>query len=179
VTLSSVVDRPTTTDPVERGKAIALRLLSSHGWSVAAIKARLVKRGIPRGAAEVVARDFERAGLLGDKAFAEETARLELSRKPAADAFLEARITGKGVAEQTAARATRKAAAGVSELQRAKDLALRSVRPGKDAAATRRRLLGVLMRRGFEFEVAAAAADHALGPAPEDDGAPEQHDDGI
>jgi regulatory protein len=179
VTLSCGVDRAPPNDPVERGKAIALRLLASHGWSVAGIKTRLVRRGVPREAAEVVVADFVRAGLLGDNAFAEETARLEMSRKPAADAFLEAKIAGKGVAERTAARATRKAAGSVSELDRAKDLATRSVRPGKDAAATRRRLMGVLMRRGFEFEIAAAAADHALGPAPEDEGAPEHHDDGV
>jgi SOS response regulatory protein OraA/RecX len=158
---------PPFADPVEHGKAIALRLLAAHGWSVAALKTRLLKRGVPREAAERVVSDFERAGLLGDRAFAEETARLELSRRPASDAFLEARIQGKGVPETIASRATRNAVEGVSELTRAKDLARRSVRPGKDPAATRRKLLGVLMRRGFDFETASAAADHALGPAPE------------
>lgn len=134
------------------------------------MKARLLRRGIPEDAAATVIADLTRAGLLSDAAFADETARLETSRKPASDEFLRQKIESKGVHERTAAKAAASAVAGVSELARAKELAIRSVRPSTDPVAARRRLLGVLLRRGFDPETAAAAADHALGELPEPDG---------
>lgn len=128
---------------------------------------------------EIVLEELTRAKLLGDAAFADETARLEASRKPASDEFLASRIVSKGVDERTAARATARAVEGVSELDRAKALAMRSRRAGPDPIAARRRLLGVLMRRGFDAETAAAAADHALGelrePEPSHDDEPADH----
>ena len=134
------------------------------------MRARLLRRGIPEAAVGTVIADLSRAGLLSDAAFAEETARLETSRKPASEAFLRQKIESKGIHVRTASKAAAAAVQGVSELDRAKALARRSVRPGKDPVAARRRLLGVLLRRGFDPETAAAAADHALGALPEPDG---------
>lgn len=181
-------DQPPGSAPVDhvtRGKQIALRLLGAHGWSVAAMRARLIRRGIPQDAAETVIDELKQARLLSDAAFADETARLEAGRKPASDEFLTQRIVAKGIAERTAARATARATEGRSELDRAKDLAVRSKRTNLDPVAARRRLLGALMRRGFDAEIAAAAADHALGefrepepPPPDETDHPEtSHDD--
>ena len=133
------------------------------------MKTRLLRRGIPEAAAATVIADLTRAGLLSDAAFADETAKLENSRKPASEEFLRQKIESKGVHERTAAKAAAAAVEGVSELARAKALALRSVRPSKDPIAARRRVLGALLRRGFDPETAAAAADHALGELPEHD----------
>lgn len=149
------------------------------------MRARLLRRGVPRDATETILGELRRAKLLSDEAFADETARLEVGRKPASDEFLTHRIIAKGIAERTAARATTRAVEGWSELDRAKELAMRSKREGSDPVAARRRLLGVLMRRGFDAEVAAAAADHALGefhepelmPLDEHDHPETRHDD--
>lgn len=140
------------------------------------MKARLLRRGVPQAAADTVIADLTRAGLLSDAAFADETARLEASRKPASEAFLRDKIESKGVHERIAAKAAANAVQGVSELARAKELAMRSVRPHADPLAARRRLLGVLLRRGFDPETASAAADHALGKLPDVDGAEHSHE---
>jgi SOS response regulatory protein OraA/RecX len=70
----------------------------------------------------------------------------------------------------------RSAAEGVSELDRARALARRAVRPAKDDATARRRLLGVLARRGFDDETAGRAVDEVLGPAPERGATEVDHD---
>ena len=71
---------------------MAISLLARHGWSVAKLRERLVKRGTEEAVADLAIADLVRVGLMGDRAFAEETARLELSRRPASDAFLEHRV---------------------------------------------------------------------------------------
>ena len=160
-------------DPVTRARVIAVSLLARHAWSRAALRERLIRRGTEEAVAERVLGELERARLIGDGAYAEDAARLELSRKPASDAFLEHKLTGRGVAEATASRAVRAAAEGVSELDRARALARKAVRPAKDDATARRRLLGVLARRGFDHETAERAVEEVLGPAAGGEDVPE------
>lgn len=151
-----------------RAKAIAISLLARHGWSTAKLRERLLRRGVPEGAADATIAELTRAGLLGDRAFAEDAAKLELSRRPAADAFLEHKLTAKGVPETLASKVAADAAEGVSELDRARNLARRSARPDpKDPAAARRRLLGLLARRGFDAETSHQAVEEVLGREPE------------
>lgn len=162
---------------VDRARLIAVKLLAAHGWSIAAMRARLIKRGISEGAAEAAIESLVRAGFLGDAKFAEETARLEQSRKPAADMFIRRKLRTKGVDAKTASNAATTAAEGATERDRALALARKSVRPGKDDAATRRRLFGVLARRGFDAEIAQEAVDKVLGEAPEPPDNPHLEDD--
>jgi SOS response regulatory protein OraA/RecX len=76
-------------DPAARARAVAVALLARHGWSRAALRERLIRRGTDAAVAEQVLGELERARLIGDRAYAEDAARLELSRKPASDAYLE------------------------------------------------------------------------------------------
>lgn len=170
--------------PAERGMAIAIALLARHAWSIARMRERLLRRGVPEAAADAVIAELTRAGLLGDRAYARDAATLELSRRPASDAFLEHKLVSKGVDERVAARAAKGAAEGVSELDRARALARRNARPdAKDPAGARRRLLGLLARRGFDAETARTAVDEALGREPEHHDAggdlQEHHDEPI
>lgn len=176
---------PEEAGSVERARAIAIALLARHAWSVAKMRERLLRRGVAEAAADTVIADLTRAGLLGDRAYAQDAARLELSRRPASDAFLEHKLVSRGVDERLAAREARRAAEGVSELDRARALARRNARPDpKDPAGARRRLLGLLARRGFDAETARTAVDETLGREPEDDAgvggdAMEHHDEPI
>lgn len=161
---ASMLPAPVAHDPVRDAKDIAIALLAKHGWSVTAMRARLLRRGVAEADAEAAIADLVRVGLLGDKRYAEETAKLELDRKPASNEFLERKLEFKGVSERLAKRAARSAAGARTELERACDLVRKSIRPAKDPHAVRRRVLGVLARRGFDEETSIAAADRVLGP---------------
>ncbi|MFI9760344.1 recombination regulator RecX [Streptomyces sp. NPDC051963] len=156
-------------DPVERARAICLRLLTGTPRTRKQLAEALRKREIPDDAAEEVLSRFEEVGLINDSAFAE--------------AWVESRHHGRGLARRALAQELRtkgvdstlidEAVAQLdSEQEEATarelvDRKLRSTR-GLDRDKRLRRLAGMLARKGYPEGMALRVVRRALEEEGED-----------
>ncbi|AYL39048.1 recombination regulator RecX [Streptomyces sp. PDY-4] len=156
-------------DPVERARAICLRLLTGTPRTRKQLADALRKREIPDEAAEEVLSRFEEVGLIDDGAFA--------------DAWVESRHHGRGLARRALARELRTKGvdptlidAAVSQLDSeqeeatARELIARKVRAtrGLDRDKRLRRLAGMLARKGYPEGLALRVVRQALEEEGED-----------
>ncbi|MFJ4283536.1 recombination regulator RecX [Streptomyces massasporeus] len=150
-------------DPVERARAICLRLLTGTPRTRKQLADALRKRQIPDDAAEEVLSRFEEVGLINDGAFA--------------DAWVESRHHGRGLARRALARELRTKGVdstlideAVSQLdseqeeETARELVARKLRStrGLDRDKRLRRLAGVLARKGYPEGMALRVVRQAL-----------------
>ncbi|KPI25293.1 Regulatory protein recX [Actinobacteria bacterium OV320] len=150
-------------DPAERARAICLRLLTGTPRTRKQLADALRKREIPDEVAEEVLSRFEEVGLINDGAFA--------------DAWVESRHHGRGLARRALARELR--TKGVdSELieeavgrldsdqeeETARQLVARKLRStrGLDRDKRLRRLAGMLARKGYPEGMALRVVRQAL-----------------
>ncbi|MFJ6664141.1 MULTISPECIES: recombination regulator RecX [unclassified Streptomyces] len=137
-------------DPAERARAICLRLLTGTPRTRKQLGDALRKREIPEDVAEEVLSRFEEVGLIDDGAFA--------------DAWVESRHHGRGLARRALARELRtkgvdstliEEAVGQldsdQEEETARELVARKLRAtrGLDRDKRVRRLAGMLARKGY------------------------------
>ncbi|GAA0635078.1 recombination regulator RecX [Streptomyces thermocarboxydovorans] len=156
-------------DPVERARAICLRLLTGTPRTRKQLADALRKRDIPDAAAEEVLSRFEEAGLIDDSAFA--------------DAWVESRHHGRGLARRALAQELRTKGvdaalidAAVSQLDSeqeeatARELVARKLRAtrGLDRDKRIRRLAGMLARKGYSEGLALRVVRQALEEEGED-----------
>ncbi|MER7562526.1 recombination regulator RecX [Streptomyces sp. NPDC097941] len=150
-------------DPVERARAICLRLLTGTPRTRKQLADALRKREIPDDAAEEVLSRFEEVGLINDSAFAE--------------AWVESRHHGRGLARRALAQELRTKGvdptlidAAVSQLDSeqeettARELVDRKLRAtrGLDRDKRLRRLAGMLARKGYSEGLALRVVRQAL-----------------
>ncbi|MEV6123725.1 recombination regulator RecX [Streptomyces sp. NPDC052077] len=150
-------------DPVEQARAICLRLLTGTPRTRKQLADALRKREIPDEAAEEVLSRFEEVGLIDDGAFA--------------DAWVESRHHGRGLARRALARELRTKGvdaplidAAVSRLdaereeETARELVDRKLRAtrGLDRDKRLRRLAGMLARKGYSEGMALRVVRQAL-----------------
>lgn len=156
-------------DPVEQARAICLRLLTGTPRTRKQLADALRKRQIPDDAAEEVLSRFEEVGLINDGAFA--------------DAWVESRHHGRGLARRALARELRTKGVdstvideAVSQLDSEQEEAtarelvdrkLRSTR-GLDRDKRLRRLAGMLARKGYSEGMALRVVRQALEEEGED-----------
>ncbi|RFU84483.1 recombination regulator RecX [Streptomyces triticagri] len=156
-------------DPAERARAICLRLLTGTPRTRKQLADALRKRDIPEEVAEEVLSRFEEVGLINDAAFA--------------DAWVESRHHGRGLARRALARelrtkgvdsATIDEAVGQLDAEREEDTArelvarkLRSTR-GLERDRRLRRLAGMLARKGYSEGLALRVVRRALEEEGED-----------
>ncbi|WP_031165621.1 recombination regulator RecX [Streptomyces durhamensis] len=156
-------------DPVERARAICLRLLTGTPRTRKQLADALRKREIPEDAAEEVLSRFEEVGLIDDSAFA--------------DAWVESRHHGRGLARRALARELRTKGVdsalideAVSQLDSeqeettARELVARKLRAtrGLDRDKRLRRLAGMLARKGYPEGMALRVVRQALEEEGED-----------
>ncbi|MFD3733319.1 recombination regulator RecX [Streptomyces sp. NPDC058632] len=156
-------------DPVERARAICLRLLTGTPRTRKQLADALRKREIPDEAAEEVLSRFEEVGLIDDSAFA--------------DAWVESRHHGRGLARRALAQELRTKGvdstlidAAVSRLDSeqeestARELVARKLRSthGLDRDKRIRRLAGMLARKGYPEGLALRVVRRALEEEGED-----------
>lgn len=156
-------------DPVEQARAICLRLLTGTPRTRRQLADALRKREIPDEAAEEVLSRFEEVGLINDGAFA--------------DAWVESRHHGRGLARRALARELRTKGvdatlidAAVSQLdteqeeETARDLVARKLRAtrGLDRDKRLRRLAGMLARKGYPEGMSLRVVRQALEEEGED-----------
>lgn len=149
-------------------KRDALRLLSFRARSTAELAVRLRRKGYDREVADRVCGRLRDAGLVDDEAYAAETVGSILSRKPAGERFLEAKLRARGLTDDVARRAIAEHLADRDLLDDAIALAKSRIKRLRhlDDQTQRRRLYGVLARRGFEVQVCRTAVDIAMTEAP-------------
>ncbi|MEU7058720.1 recombination regulator RecX [Streptomyces sp. NPDC046197] len=156
-------------DPVERARAICLRLLTGTPRTRKQLADALRKREIPDDAAEEVLSRFEEVGLINDGAFA--------------DAWVESRHHGRGLARRALAQELRtkgvdaalidEAVAQLDTEQEeatARELVARKLRStrGLDRDKRLRRLAGMLARKGYSEGMALRVVRRALEEEGED-----------
>ncbi|WP_329414291.1 recombination regulator RecX [Streptomyces sp. NBC_00704] len=156
-------------DPAERARAICLRLLTGTPRTRKQLADALRKREIPDDVAEEVLSRFEEVGLINDSAFA--------------DAWVESRHHGRGLARRALARELR--TKGVDsglideavgrldseqEEETARELVARKLRStrGLDRDRRLRRLAGMLARKGYPEGMALRVVRQALEEEGED-----------
>ncbi|KPI19874.1 Regulatory protein recX [Actinobacteria bacterium OK074] len=156
-------------DPVEQARAICLRLLTGTPRTRKQLADALRKREIPDDAAEQVLSRFEEVGLINDSAFA--------------DAWVESRHHGRGLARRALARELRTKGVDSALIDEAVgrldteqeeatarelvDRKLRSTR-GLDRDKRLRRLAGMLARKGYSEGTALRVVRRALEEEGED-----------
>ena len=156
-------------DPVEQARAICLRLLTGTPRTRKQLADALRIRQIPDDAAEEVLSRFEEVGLINDGAFA--------------DAWVESRHHGRGLARRALARELRTKGVdstlideAVSQLdseqeeETARELVARKLRStrGLDRDKRLRRLAGMLARKGYPEGMALRVVRQALEEEGED-----------
>ncbi|MEU1159836.1 recombination regulator RecX [Streptomyces sp. NPDC005921] len=156
-------------DPAERARAICLRLLTGTPRTRKQLADALRKREIPDEVAEEVLSRFEEVGLINDSAFA--------------DAWVESRHHGRGLARRALARELRTKGVEPSlideavgqldseqEEETARELVARKLRStqGLDRDRRIRRLAGMLARKGYAEGMALRIVRQALEEEGED-----------
>ncbi|MFF3334318.1 recombination regulator RecX [Streptomyces sp. NPDC002888] len=156
-------------DPAERARAICLRLLTGTPRTRKQLEDALRKREIPDDVTEEVLSRFEEVGLINDSAFA--------------DAWVESRHHGRGLARRALARELRtkgvdpglidEAVAQLHSEQEeatARELVARKLRAtrGLDRDKRLRRLAGMLARKGYSEGMALRVVRQALEEEGED-----------
>ncbi|MFR9788643.1 recombination regulator RecX [Streptomyces sp. MB22_4] len=156
-------------DPAERARAICLRLLTGTPRTRKQLADALRKREIPEDVAEEVLSRFEEVGLIDDGAFA--------------DAWVESRHHGRGLARRALARELRtkgvdstlieEAVAQLDsdqEEETARELVTRKLRAtrGLDRDKRIRRLAGMLARKGYPEGMSLRVVRRALEEEGED-----------
>ncbi|MEU7183300.1 MULTISPECIES: recombination regulator RecX [Streptomyces] len=162
--------------PEEQARAICLRLLTGNPRTRKQLGDALHQRGIPEEAAEEVLSRFEDVGLIDDAAFA--------------DAWVESRHRGRGLARRALARELRtkgvdsaliEVAVGRLDADQEESTArvlvdrkLRTTR-GLDREKRLRRLAGMLARKGYPEGLALRVVRRALEEEGEDPELLERH----
>ncbi|GHB15763.1 recombination regulator RecX [Streptomyces chryseus] len=150
-------------DPGEQARAICLRLLTGTARTRKQLADALQKRGIPDDVSDEVLSRFEEVGLIDDAAFA--------------DAWVESRHHGRGLARRALARELRNKGVAPTliddamgqldsdqEEERARELVDRKLRSTRGLERDRRlrRLAGMLARKGYPEGMALRVVRRAL-----------------
>ncbi|MEE6287683.1 regulatory protein RecX [Georgenia sp. MJ173] len=163
----------------EAARTIALRLLAAAPRSRGELAAKLADRDVPDDIVQPLLDRFEEVQLLDDAAYAEMLVRTRHRERGLARRALAQELRRKGIDGEVAEQALEQVDDD-AELAAARDLAMRRVRSsrGLDRDKRRRRLGGMLARKGYPAGVAMRAVDEALAADGEDvadDGEP-MHD---
>ena len=150
-------------DPEATARQICLRLLTIAPRPRAGLAQALARRKIPAEVAERVLDRMTEVGLLDDAAYAAAFVRTKQRDRALGRVALRTELRRRGIDEEPAAQALAQVDPE-SERGRAEQLVDRRIGTALAAGtvAARRRLLGLLARRGYPADVAIAVVDRAL-----------------
>lgn len=146
-----------------------VRRCSGRLRSRSEVVAMAKRRGLEREVGEHIAGELERLGIVDDAACAEAVVYGVLRTKPAGRRLLEQKLRQRGITGEVAREAIERALEGRDQSDDALALARKKAATlpgGLDPQARKRRVMGSLMRRGFDFEHAHKAVRRALGDDP-------------
>lgn len=127
------------------------------------------RRGLEREVGERISGELERLGIVDDAACAEAVIYSVSRTKPAGRRLLEQKLRQRGITGEIARDAIERALEGHDQAGDALALAQKkagTLPSGLDPQARTRRVMGSLMRRGFDVETAHEAVRKALGDDP-------------
>jgi regulatory protein len=135
------------------------------------LRRRLTRLGYPAEEVEAALTDLEAVGLVDDTRFAREMVKDQAARRMAGDRAIRSVLFQRGVDRDQIDRAVEEAG---DEADRAAALAerLASRLRDRDALTAQRRIMGQLLRRGYDHATARAAMTHALEGIVGADGGP-------
>ncbi|MEM8876187.1 MAG: RecX family transcriptional regulator [Planctomycetota bacterium] len=143
------------------------RLLSMRLQGESELRTKLKRRDFPPAVIDAVVEELRRLGYLNDAAFAEAKARDAAKARGHGSRRALAELRKVGVDEKTAAAAVEKVYEEHDDVAVARDLAAKKLRTLTrfDDATKKRRLYGMLARRGFDSEICATVIDEVLSGA--------------
>lgn len=149
--------------PEEVAREIALRLLTVRARTRHELLSELARRSIDEDIAARLVDRFAEVGLIDDAQFADDWVRSRQGRRQLSRRALSYELTRKGVDPEVIAAAV-EVIAEEDEYQAALALATRKVRStvGLDQQVRRRRLSGVLARRGFNAAITSRVLSEVL-----------------
>lgn len=145
-----------------------MRLTAKRPLSRAVVTQKLAQKGAPAEMLDRVLARLTELSLIDDRALGQLIVEHELSHQPAGEALLRAKLERKGLEESAIEHALGEAApvtTGAGAERAATALAkekLRSIQ-GLEPAVARRRLAGLLARRGFDEQVVRDVVERLLG----------------
>lgn len=147
----------------------ATRLLTAKSRSTAELRRRLAQAGHEPAEIEVAIEKLTRAGFLNDAQFARQFARSRLASGKRSTRRVRDELRTKGLGAELVAEAVGDVTQdeGISDAAAAESLAHKKAQSlrGLDRQVARRRLYGMLARRGFAPDVIGRAVSKALGGA--------------
>lgn len=163
-TPGSPADLQDEADPEQVARTILLRRLTAAPRTRSELRTDLLKRGIPEDVADRVLDRFVDVGLIDDATYAQQWVESRQRSRGTARAVLRQELRAKGIDDEDA----RPALDGIdedaervraAELVRVKARSMQRLEP----AARTRRLVSMLMRRGYRQAVALAVVREVLG----------------
>ena len=147
----------------DKARKYAMNALGRRALSCGELADRIRRRGHSQSVAAQVVGELVARGYLDDLAYARAVIRSERARKPAGPALLGAKLLKKRVDRAVIDRAIAEADADYDQVEAAVALAERRLRTAAmqkaDAETRKRRLWGLLARRGFNVDTIRAAMD--------------------
>jgi regulatory protein len=138
---------------LQRAREIAYLLLSYRARSSAEIEQKLIQKGFDPLLVKEVTGGLQSSGLLDDRAFAESWVRQRSQSRPRGKALLRRELRQKGITRDQAESALQ-AITPEEETENARSLARKrwEWENQTDPAVRRRRIIGLLQRRGYNWE---------------------------
>ena len=168
-TPGSPADLQDDADPEQVARTILLRRLSAAPRTRSELRTDLLRRGVPDDVADRVLDRFVDVGLIDDTAFAQLWVDSRQRTRGSARAVLRQELRSKGIGDDDAARALE----GIdeeAERARAIELVHAKVRSMQrlDPEVRVRRLVSMLMRRGYRRGTALSVVTEVLGELPDE-----------
>ena len=154
-------------DPERIARTILLRRLSAAPRTRSELRADLLRRGVPEDVADRVLDRFAEVGLIDDTAYAQLWVESRRRTRGSATALLRQELRSKGVSDDDAALALE----GIDDdAERARAVRLVQVKLRSmdrlDPEVRARRLISLLMRRGYRQGTAVSVVTEVLGESP-------------
>jgi regulatory protein len=137
-----------------KAKNYTYRILARRMYTCKEIRDKLIERGYVDEIIQNVIATLEGYGYLNDRTYAEEWIQSRMRSKPRGKIAIRQELARKGIEKSIVEEALSEAFDEAKEADMALDLARRKAKTYRntDPAATRRKLQGFLLRRGFDSE---------------------------
>ena len=163
-TPGSLADDQPEADPEQVARTILLRRLSAAPRTRKECRDDLIKRGVPDDVADRVLDRFVEVGLIDDSAYAELWAQSRHRTRGSSRSVLRQELRAKGISDEVVVEAL-EPIDDAAEAARARLLVEKKLPTMSrlDHVTRERRLIGMLVRRGYPGHVARAAVRDAIG----------------
>lgn len=140
---------------IQTVKSKALGIVSRRSRSVEELRAKLKEKGYETDEIELGVGFLKEFGYLDDEKYASDFARNYIKRKPSGAARVEIELRRRGIASETAKRASREALGAVDALELAIEAAQKKLRMlgRKPFEKQKQSLINFLRGKGFDWEV--------------------------